>query len=498
MPSTIGELLSAVAAAAPSRPAVTCGERTVTRAQLEAQANRLAHAYAARGVRQGDVVTVALPNGIEFFEACYAIWKLGATPAPVSARLPERELREVVALADAALVVGVAAAAVPDRASVPAGFAPDAAYGDEPPPRAVSPAWKIIGSGGSTGRPKLIVTTSSSELDLTPYTSVFRLSGEQVQLVPGPLYHNGPFSVGIVGPLLGQHVVVLPRFDAAAALEAIARHRVGFAFLVPTMMLRMLRLLDAAPGAHDLSSIEVLWHGGGPCPPWLKERWIELIGAGRLFEMYGGTEAQAFTMIDGVDWLAHRGSVGRPVFGEIKAVGGDGREVAPGEVGELLLRRPAGTPETYRYIGAASRTLPGGWESLGDMGAFDEQGWLFLADRQLDMLLVGGVNVYPAEVEAAVLEHPRVLSCAVVGLPDDELGQRVHAVVEADGELEEEALRAFAAERLVRYKVPRSFRFVAESLRDDAGKVRRSAVRERELALLPLAASDSIDREGSR
>ncbi|MDW5593763.1 AMP-binding protein [Conexibacter stalactiti] len=478
----IGDLLTALAATRPDDPAVTCGDESVTFAQLESRANRLARAYAELGVREGDFVSVGLPNGVELYAASYAIWKLGAVPQPLSYRLPARELEQVIAVADPSLIVGFGEEVAAGRAAVPAGFEPAATLSDGPLESRVSPAWKAPTSGGSTGVPKLIVSGSSGAFDVDAAAAGFGMRRGQVQLVPGPLYHNAPFAWSMLGSHVGQHVVVLPRFDAEAALAAIERHRVGWLSLVPTMMQRMLKVLDDRPGVYDLSSLDLIYHTGAPCPPWLKERWIDLVGGERLVEGYGGTEAIAFTVIDGTEWLEHRGSVGRVVAGEMRVVDADGRELPAGEVGEIFLRRPAGTPPTYHYVGAEPRVLDGGWESLGDMGRFDDDGYLYLSDRQLDMIVSGAANVYPAEVEAAVLEHPQVLTAAVVGLPDDDLGQRVHAVVQAEGALEEEALRAFVSERLVRYKVPRSFRFVDEPLRDEAGKVRRAAVREQELA----------------
>jgi bile acid-coenzyme A ligase len=482
-PRPIGDILSGLAAEDPDRPAITCGGRTITRGELESRANRLARAYAEFGVRHGDFVTVALPNGIEFYAACYAVWKLGAVPQPASWRLPGPELARLLALADPALVVGVAAEQAGGRASVPAGFEPDGALSAASLESRVSPSWKATTSGGSTGVPKLIVSGSTGAPDLAPIASRYRLHSGQTQLVCGPLYHNAPLIVSLTGSALGQHLVVLPKFDAQAALEAIAQYRVGFANLVPTMMARMLSVLGAQPDSYDLSALEIVWHMGAPCPAWLKRRWIDLVGPDRLYEMYGATEGIALTTISGRDWLAHPGSVGRPALGQIKVIDLDGKTAVPGQAGEVVMRRSPGSPPTYRYIGAEARVYDGGWESLGDLGWFDEDGYLHLADRDVDMVLVGGANVYPAEVEAAILEHPAVLSCAVVGLPDDDLGQRLHAVVQADGRLSVEALRAFIAERLARYKVPRSFRFVTEPLRDEAGKVRRGAVRRHEIAL---------------
>ena len=198
-------------------------------------------------------------------------------------------------------------------------------------------------------------------------------------------------------------------------------------------------------------------------------------------ELYGSTEGTAVTIISGEEWLAHRGSVGRPVAGSMMIVDPRGDELPPREVGEILMRRLGGAPPSYRYIGAEAQEW-NGWDSVGDLGWFDDDGYLYISDRRTDLILCGGANVYPAEVEAVLLEHPQIETCAVVGLPDADLGQRVHAVVQGTSDIDEDELAAFLASRLVRYKVPRSFHFVDESLRDDAGKVRRSAIRDREVA----------------
>jgi bile acid-coenzyme A ligase len=215
-----------------------------------------------------------------------------------------------------------------------------------------------------------------------------------------------------------------------------------------------------------------------PCPAWLKEAFIHWIAPGEVMELYAGTEAQAVSIITGSEWLTHRGSVGRVAIGEMKVFGEDGAELPPGEVGEIYMRRPPGAPATYKYLGATPKVLEDGWESLGDIGWFDAEGYLYLADRRTDMILVGGSNVYPAEIEAALEEHGAVQSVAVIGLPDEDLGNRIHAVVQARGPVTQEDLKAHLAERLVSYKQPRSYEFVDEPLRDDAGKVRRSALRD--------------------
>jgi bile acid-coenzyme A ligase len=332
-------------------------------------------------------------------------------------------------------------------------------------------------SGGSTGRPKLIVNGSPGVVSIA-VAGAAQVTPGGCHVVPGPLYHNGPFGLSMGGLTAGNHLVVFPRFDAEATLRAIEEHRGTFIFVVPTMMLRIWRLGDEVRSRYDVSSLETVWHFAAPCPDWLKASWIDWLGAERIWELYGGTELQAMTVIRGDEWLAHRGSVGRPIIGEMKVFDPDtGVATAPGEVGEIYMRRDADGTPAYRYIGSDARTLPDHWESLGDMGSIDADGYVYLSDRRADMILVGGANVYPAEIEGALMEHPSVLSAAVIGLPDDDLGNRVHAIVQVTAPVGDDELSAFLSERLVRYKVPRSFELTSEPVRDDAGKVRRSALR---------------------
>ncbi|GAA0636343.1 AMP-binding protein [Kutzneria viridogrisea] len=470
-------ILGRLAAKAPRQPAISCDGETITRGELEARSNRLARAFGNLGVGYGDFVTIGLPNSIDFYVTVLACWKLGVVPQPISPRLPATERQAIVELANSALVVGADPIDHPDRTCIAVGFQPDPALDDGPLPEVVSPAWKAPTSGGSTGRPKLIVAGAAAEGAPELAGAVARMRPDDSQLVAGPLYHNAPLTVSLTGLLLGQHLVVLPRFDAKRALEAIAEHRVGWVQLVPTMMLRMLRLIEESPHTYDVSSLRVLWHTASPCPPWLKEAWINLLGADKIFEMYSGTESQAATIITGPEWLEHRGSVGKPALGEMAVFDADGNRAPTGEIGEIYMRRPSGTPATYRYIGAEAKQRDG-WESLGDLGWIDADGYLYISDRRTDLIVAGGANIYPAEVEAAIDAHPLVLSSVVVGLPDEDLGQRVHALVQGKPGLTADDLLAHLDERLVRYKVPRSVEFIDKPLRDDNGKVRRSAMRD--------------------
>jgi bile acid-coenzyme A ligase len=452
----------------PGRPSITHEGRTITRAELDSRTNRLARAYESLGVGRDDLVVIALPNSIGFYEAAVAAWKLGATPMPISSRLPEAERDALIELADPPLVVGAEA---PGRTSVPPGFEPDAP--DDPLPERVATSWKAPTSGGSTGRPKIILSGGRG-VTQPLVAAVFGIPDDGVMLVPGPLYHNAPFMFSSIGLFCGNHLVVMSGFDARQTLELIDQHRVRWTWLVPTMMNRIMRL--EGRDRFDVSSLERVWHGAAACPRWVKEAFIDWLGGERVWELYGGTEAQGVTIVSGTDWLTHPGTVGRPIVGEFKVLDPMGDELPPGEVGELYMCTPDPNNPTYSYRGGEAREREG-WESIGDMGWMDADGYVYIADRRTDLIVTGGANVYPAEVEAALDEHPAVRTCAVIGLPDDDLGHRVHAIVEMTADVTDAELAAFCADRLARYKIPRSWERSSEPLRDEAGKVRRSELR---------------------
>jgi len=468
--------ISSNAARQRDRVAISCGDESITWDALDRRTNRLARAFAELGVTPGSFVTIALPNSVAFFEAAVATWKLGAIPQPVSYRLPDRERQAIVELADSSLVVGADPAAHPTRVVTPIGFTADPSLDDSVLPDAIADRWKAPTSGGSTGRPKLIVATDPSRIDTEATTMGQTCDG--VAFIPGPLYHNAPFSFSASALMQGNHVVTLPKFDAEAALAAIDRYRPDWLLLVPTMMQRIIRLPDDVRQRYSVDSLRVVWHMASPCPPWLKEAWIEWLGGEKIYELYAGTEAQSVTVVRGDEWMLHKGTVGRPISGEMRIQDPETFEVLPpGEVGEVFMRS-APNRKNYEYIGAEARTSPDGWESLGDMGYMDDDGYLFLADRRGDMILSGGANIYPAEIEAAISEHRDAVSSAVIGLPDDDLGSVIHAVIQVRSPITADEMRAFLSERLVRYKIPRTFEFVDEAVRDDAGKVRRSALRD--------------------
>lgn len=482
----ISTQLGDLAAADPDAPAVTCEGRTLTRAELDAATNRLARAYAEMGVRTGDYVSLALPNSITWIQALIACWKLGAVPQPLSARLPDAELAGILALRERALLVGRSdpRGVTPH---VPADFVPNPDLSDAALPEAVSPVWKSMTSGGSTGRPKLIEAGGDSRVPARIGDPLGARPGD-VTLVSVPLSHNTGFTTAAIGLLQGHHLVLMPRFEATEFLRLVAEHRVTFLTTVPTVMQRLLPVYRADPAAYDLSSIRRFWHLGAPCPPAVKLAWIDILGPDRVWELYGGTELQALTFISGEQYLRHPGSVGVVVAGQMTVLDDEGRPCPPGVVGEIFMRPAPGSAPTYRYVGVTARTRDG-WDSLGDLGWYVDDGderFFFLSDRRVDMFTVGGRNVYPAEIEAALAEHPGVLSALAVGVPDEDLGQVPHVLVQArrDGPapLDAASLTGFLAERLAAHKVPRTVEFVDRPLRDDAGKARRSAVRDEVIA----------------
>jgi bile acid-coenzyme A ligase len=462
---SFGALVAGSATAKPQAPAVTCDGVTVTRAELDRRTNQRARYFTGRGVGAGSLVVLQLPNSVELVECVVATWKLGAIPLVIPKAMPPAERQPILDLGSPALVLDSAATETADWAA-----ASDAVL-----PNVTPPNWRASTSGGSTGRPKLIFSTRPGRTDPAERTLHLRRDGGVV--IPGPLYHGAPFMFMTFGLMRGKHVVLLPRFDAEATLRACADHHADYLLLVPTMMNRISKLPAEVRERYDLSALETVLHLGASCPPELKREWIDWLGPRRIHELYAGTEGQATTWIRGDEWLAHPGSVGRPVGGaQMRAFDDAGNELAPGAVGEIFLRPAAGSSRAYRYVGATARTR-GDWESLGDIGWVDADGYVYILDRRSDLILSGGANVYPAEVEAALESHPDVRAAAVIGLPDPDLGHRVHAVVEpVSGTVTEDALRAYLQDRLVRYKVPRTFELVDGPLRDEAGKVRRSSL----------------------
>lgn len=476
-PLPLGMIATFQAGRDPKRPMVTFAGQSMTRGEIEARANRRARMLAARGVGQGDFVTIVLPNGFEFVETCFALWKLGATPQPVSSALPEAELRAIVDLVRPKLVIGSAPGTLPGYPVMERDVRLDESLPADAMPPIDCVYWRAGASGGSTGTPKIIVTHGGTRFD--PFSPQMGQQIDGVQLNPGPLYHSGPLSLSFMGMFVGGHVVDGGRFDPAGMLGLIERYRVDWLYLVPTMMHRIWRLPAQQRDGFDLSSLRTVWHTAAHCPVWLKQSWIDWLGPERIFEIYSATEAQAATVITGHEWLSHKGSVGRVAAGHLAILDERGEPCAPGVIGEIYFRPDGGKGATYHYIGAAAKSV-GEWESPGDLGYLDEDGYLYIVDRRTDLIVSGGANIYPAEVEAAIEAHPDVECAVVIGLPDDDLGHRVHALVECKPgtRIGEAELRDHVAGLIVRYKVPRSFELVATPLRDAAGKVRRGALRE--------------------
>ncbi len=469
----LGGRISTLAAAHPDRVALCCGDQTLTFAELEVDATRVARELAARGVEAGNRVAIALENSVTFIVVATAAWKLGATAVPVSHRLPPAEQTAFLELADPA--VTITANSVDDLLSGAA------TRSGEPLPDIVAAPWKAIGSGGSTGRQKLIIDPGAGPLRRGA-AEMFGMRPGGVELVAGPLYHNGPFAWGVIQLMAGGTLALLERFDAETYLRTIEQERVTWSFVVPTMLHRIVQLPDDVLRRYDLDSLEVVLHSAAPCPAWLKRKAIDLFGADRVWEYYGAAEVPG-SLIRGDEWLDHEPSVGRPLPGlEIVIRDDDARPLPPGEVGEIWVRPPGGGP-TFRYEGAEAR-VDGGLVSVGDLGWLDADGYLFIADRRTDLIITGGVNVYPAEVESALLEHAAVADVAVVGLAHPEWGQSVHAIVQPEAGAPPpaaEELARFCRDRLAAYKLPKSYEMIDSLPRDPSGKIRRSALRaERE------------------
>lgn len=473
------------------RWAIRHGEDVLSWGALADRARRRARALAAAGVGTGDRVVLALPNCNALFELTFALWKIGATPTMVSARMPRAELEAIVQLAEPRAVIAADPALREALGALPPEFGSDHPDGS-PLETMLSPCWKVMTSGGSTGRPKLIVDHNPAKLDGALFNQL-GIPDDGVLLNAGPLYHNFPFATAHIALVKGCSIVGMERFDAEQFLDLVERFRAQWVTLVPTTMNRVARLPREVLDSHDMSSLAFVWHTAAPMPPTLKQFWMDWLGPERIWEIYGGSEGFATTQISGTDWLAHRGSVGKCVGGQILIRSESGEALPPGEVGEVYMRRDGVSPDqtTYHYVGAQSRRLPDGFESFGDFGWVDEEGFLYIADRRTDLILSGGRNIYPAEVESALLAHAAVAEAIVIGLPDADLGAKVHAIVRLEPGMEAsgEDLLAFAATQLVAYKLPRSIEFTTQPLRDEMGKARRSRLREERIAAMGLAPS---------
>jgi long-chain acyl-CoA synthetase len=485
----------------PDKPALIIGATRRTYAQLDARVNRLARALRRAGVGVGDAVGAALHNGCEWYELLNAVGRLGAQLVPIGYRLKGPEIAYM--LADSKAKVLLAApdlAAEVDRAAAELDWPEDSLWvvGAEKPwqgrayeqvlaeEAADAPDGAFVGGGfntmiytsGTTGRPKGIeraVDPATAHRTLLGIAALWGLTPDDVHLVAGPLYHTGPASYGQVHLLVGATVVIMPHYDAAEALRLIERHRVTTSFMVPTHFSRIL-LLDAAERRrHDLSSVRLIMHSAAPCPAHVKRGIMEVFPAGTVTEFYGASEA-GFSRITAEEWLRKPGSVGTAWPGHQLCILDDaGQEMPPGEIGLIYVRGPR---LDFRYRGADDKTRQAfrdGCFTAGDLGYLDADGYLFIADRRTDLIITGGANVYPAEVEAVITQHPAVADAAVVGLPDADMGKSVLAVVELRPGTQASAdeIIAFTRRDLAHYKCPRRVEFVAALPREPQGKVRK-------------------------
>jgi bile acid-coenzyme A ligase len=449
------------------------GEQTITWRELDVRSNQMARALAQRGLGVGDPLAVCLRNSLEHLLAGFAGWKVGATVVPVRWDLPEWERTRLLAVLQPAVVIDADHLdPIHDSRSA----------SDAPLPEVISPHGWGVCSSGSTGTPKVIVQKDpalfmpSTSFTSSVVASYGPMSPSQLVLCPAPLYHTNGFTA-FRNLLTGDPIVLMERFNAPLALDLIERHRIsGFIAATP-----MLQRLAQVPGIadRDLSSLSWVQQGAAPLPLWLGHFWIDLVGADHFYMSYGASEMIGIVVCRGDEWLAHPGALGRGMGEtEVAILGPEGGPLPPGEVGGIFLRTPTGP--LAEYVGrdvAPMESTGDGFTSVGDLGWLDEDGFLYMADRRVDMIVTGGVNVFPAEVEAALSEHPGIADVVVVGLSDPEWGHRVHAIVQpVDATLDAGGVIAFAKDRLAPYKVPKSVEFVPSIPRTEAMKFNRSAL----------------------
>ena len=483
---------------------------TVTYGRLDEGANRLARLLVARGLSPGDSMAVCMENNAAYLEATWAPQRSGLYYTPVSSRLTAGEVSYILEDCGAqALVTSYeqrqVAAEVVDR--VPGlhtrlmvggtidGFEPYeevvGAQSPEPLPEPLE-GRSMLYSSGTTGRPKgvrralgrVALGTRGFDSVLGLGTMLYGYGDDMVFLSPAPLYHAAPLLFTMAVQRIGGTVVVMEHFDPVELLALVERHRVTHTLMVPTMFVRMLKLAEEERGRFDVSSLRCCIHGAAPCPPEVKEQMIAWWGP-VIHEYYAGTEGNGFVACTSTEWLAHRGTVGRSLGGPVLRILDDGgRELAPGQIGTVYFE---GGPD-FEYHNDPDLTRSAhdrrGWTTLGDVGYMDDDGYLYLTDRKAYTIISGGVNVYPQEAEDVLVTHPKVLDVAVFGVPHDELGEQVKAVVQpvdpasAGPELEAELI-AWCRQRLASYKCPRSVDFDDELPRHPTGKLYKRLLRDR-------------------
>ncbi len=467
----------------PDKVALVHGDRRITYGELDTLIARGVQVLRARGVGADARLGMALGNRPEWFVAAVAAARLGAeiVPIPSGATADEREYF----CTDGDVAFLLDETGLPDFADALARASVEPMV-DAPPDYVTLRAY----TSGTTGRPKAVlrppVDPVASIDGLVRYYTAYGLdSPDEVNITGSPLHHIAGFSGPHSGLLLGHTSVILDHFDAAEWYTAVARERATYSWCAPVHLYRLMSAAAEVKAAADVSSIKRLLHGSAPCAPSLKHEVIEFFPAGAVWETYGGTETMG-TMITAAEWLAKPGSVGRAAPGStIKILDDDGAELPPGDVGLVYIGSDWG--RGFRYAGDAELTesvYRGNLATLGDLGYLDDDGYLFVVDRRKDMVITGGANVYPAEVEAVLVMHPAIEEVAVIGLPDAEYGEIVVAVVvpapgfDAGSPLTAEEVVAFARDRLVRYKAPRRVEFVDELPRDPMGKVRKRTLRD--------------------
>ncbi|MEU4831967.1 AMP-binding protein [Streptosporangium sp. NPDC023615] len=479
-----------IANADPGRTAVVA-DVTLTYGELRERVDRVSHGLLERGTRPGDTVVTVLPNGVDAITMMLATYQIGAYHVPVNWHYTAEEIGYIVADCAARTVVSS------ERYghTVPGGFVETSALAEgrpAGPPEGRRAGSMMLYTSGTTGRPKgvrrRLLELSPEELHpilMRKSWRHFGLPSEGVHLLLSQLYHSAPYGQAMMALQFGHTVVVTERFDAEETLELIERHRVTNAFMVPTMFHRLLALPASTRSKYDLSSLTHLYHGAAPCPPATKRAMIDWLGP-VLWEYYGSTEAAVATMVSSAEWLERPGTVGRAVDGlEFTIVGDDGAALPPGEPGMVYI----GGINRFEYHRDPSKTasaMLGRLYTPGDIGYLDEDGYLFLCDRRTDLIISGGVNIYPAEVEAVLQEHPSVADVAVIGVPDPEWGQRVVALIQpapgiTPGEELTGELLAHCAPRLARLKHPRVIEYRDTLPRTPTGKLSRSTLREKYL-----------------
>lgn len=499
---TVGGMLSRSAKLYPEKIALKCENRSITFSELNKRVNQLGNGLLSIGYKKGDKLSIVLPNSIEMVEVLFACAKIGVIAVPINIRLQSQEIEYIVQQSDSkGIIISeefinlvepiIEKLSFDNRGIIVGNHRKDDMYayeqvinmGDskEPPVEIMeTDTWYLGYTSGTTGLPKGVILNHRTRI-LPILFNEFGFNSDDIQLLVMPMFHSNGIGFSLTAICRGATTVILKKFDPEEVLQTIHEERITFASMVPTMFNMILNLPENVKNRYDVSSVRLLVSSSAPLLTTTKERVLEFFKEMELIEFYGSSEAGIVTYLEPEDQYRKVRSVGKPgSFVKVKLLDENGNEVKPGEIGELFSFGPC-ADGYYKLEKETKEAFRDGWFSAGDMAMMDEEGYFYIVDRKKDMIISGGENIYPVEIEEVLSKHPAVYEAAVIGIPNELWGEQVHAliVLKPGANVSGEEIIEYSRTKLAGYKIPRSVEFVEDLPKNPTGKILKRILREK-------------------